>query len=98
MKNLKEITLPIFLELDCKNIKEVNSLIENVLALAVSHNIKSKVSLENIQTHPHYNNSAVVVFSVAINPVKGNDSDFIGFLQEVFANFYQNHPRFSEPI
>jgi hypothetical protein len=98
MNNLKEITLPIFLELDCRNIKEVNNIISNIMDSAESFGLKNKVSLEQIQTHPYYTSSAVIIFSITINPMKGSDGEYFDFLQNIFENYYQYHPRFTEPI
>jgi hypothetical protein len=98
MNNLKEITLPIFLELDCRNIKEVNAVIASIMELSESLGLKNKISLEQIQTHPYYNNAAVIIFSIIINPLKGLDSQYFSFLQNIFENYYQYHPRFTEPI
>lgn len=98
MNNLKEITLPIFLELDCRNIKEVNSVISNILDSAEAFGLKNKVSLEQIQTHPYYTSAAVIIFSIIINPMKGLDDKYFDFLQNIFENYYQYHPRFTEPI
>ena len=96
MKNLKDIQLPIFIELDCYNIKEVDDVAAGVKKIAEISGIGDITSLESVQHHPYYDNAAVLIFSIK---VAGNTGDpVVEFLKKVFENYYQNYPRFAEPV
>lgn len=96
MKNLKDMQLPIFIELDCYNLKEVDDIASGVKLLAESFNIEDTLELQSIHHHPYYDSAAVIVFSILVNT--GGNSGVIDFLKNVFENYYQNYPRFAEPI
>jgi hypothetical protein len=96
MKNLKDIQLPIFIELDCYNIKEVDDVSAGVKKIAEISGVSDITTLESVHHHPYYDNAAVIVFAVKVSANKSEP--VVDFLKNVFENYYQNYPRFAEPV
>jgi len=96
MKNLKDFTVPLYFELDCKSSKEVDGVTQNVLEIAQSYGLGDKINMELIQPHPYYSKTAVVSFSLNVTPSK-NETNILQFFEELFESYYQNYPRFAEP-
>lgn len=97
MKNFKDLNVPIFIDLDCKSSKEVDFIVKSMQDLAVETNLESNVALKLVQPHPYYNETAVATFSILTN-VSENGDNVVKFLESVFENYYQNYPRFAEPV
>ena len=98
MKTSQEIVAPIYLQLYAKNGLETDNVITELIMLSETHNVSDLFNLEGITPSLHDKDKNIIYFSVTMVPSIAQSNDAVEYIKAIFENFFNNYPKYTEPL
>lgn len=98
MKTSSEIIAPVYLQLYAKNGLETDTVISELTALAAKFQVDDLFQLEGLAPSLHDSDRNIIYISVTVIPSINNGHRAVEYIQAIFENFFNNYPKYTEPI
>lgn len=98
MKTLHDIVAPVFIQLYAKNGLETDTLISELSSLAEQYQVADLFVLEGITPSLNDLDKNIIYISVTLMPSLTKSERAVEYIQSIFENFFNNYPKYTEPI
>lgn len=98
MKTSNEIAAPVYIQLYAKNGLETDSLISELSSLSEEYKICDLFTLEGITPSLNDKERNIIYISVLLVPSLSQGERAVEYIQAIFENFFNNYPKYTEPI